>query len=724
MYMLLNQNRAPFLPLYPQPIRPQDREDALQRRMRGDPIPDLKLEDMSSGISPELNALVLKACAYNRRERFTDPTAMRKALEAVAVTEGYDLDMAAFNLSQSADPQNRQDTHKGVQDVQNMHTPSGTKYIFTEAQASLFNVIREEPDAGEKPANRPDIVPEPDPEPEPEPDSADRESRVPPANTPKRKKPLPLFIGIAVVVMLAFIGALTYYLWGNLNNAQHGYGISVDGQTDIVLPGKKEAQNVLKELTAYYTRLTNADANAVLAAYEEEIEVVRINLSQRDPSQEIQIMNSQEALQALINGKPLTVNELTFTQPYLHVILQWSGEVTEEMDFETDTREDDTMPPDTTAIQQEGKTGIKLLSYNFVSRNGVIIESTLTEEKITKAPVDKIVFEGPKTSQPEGTPSESGSNNQPNTIEQAKIPALTNGWSGYELDFETPGYYCDGGRVYLKGLIKGTQIHTVAFTLPVGYRPPLPVYGMGVSNDNPCVVLINPDGNVWIITGNAAGWVSLNGISFSVAETKLEIRTPVLTNGWTSYELDFEKPGYYCDRGRVYLKGLIKGTKINTDAFTLPVGYRPSLTVYGMGVSDHTPCVVQIAPDGKVNIVTGTATGWVSLNGISFSVAEAKVDVRTPALTNGWSGYGGSFETPGYYIDRGRVYLKGLIKGTQIHTVAFTLPVGYRPLLPVYGVGVSNDNSCVVLINPDGNVWIVSGTATGWVSLNGISFRV
>ena len=90
LYSFLNQNRTPFLPDYPLPITPNDRDTALERRMGGEPLPALR------GVSPQLNALVMKACAFNRRDRFESPTEMRRALEAVAAAEGYELDVATL----------------------------------------------------------------------------------------------------------------------------------------------------------------------------------------------------------------------------------------------------------------------------------------------------------------------------------------------------------------------------------------------------------------------------------------------------------------------------------------------------------------------------------------------------------------------------------------------------------------------------------------------------
>ncbi|MCL1791050.1 MAG: protein kinase [Peptococcaceae bacterium] len=163
MYTLLNQNRAPFLPAYPQSIRPQDRENALQRRMGGEAVPDLRQEDAIPGISPQLNALVLKACAYNRRDRFPDPTVMRKSLEALAAAEGYELDTASINLSrQEMDLRQGQDGLRQGRDGKaysfERRQPSGTLRLieaqdtnYTEADGSYYSGHGQNPEAHTSP---------------------------------------------------------------------------------------------------------------------------------------------------------------------------------------------------------------------------------------------------------------------------------------------------------------------------------------------------------------------------------------------------------------------------------------------------------------------------------------------------------------------------------------------------------------------------------------------
>lgn len=77
LYWLLNENRSPFLPAYPAAITHSDRERALRNRMGGEEIPAPKNADA------RLAEIVLKACAYNPKERYSSPVQMRQELEAI-----------------------------------------------------------------------------------------------------------------------------------------------------------------------------------------------------------------------------------------------------------------------------------------------------------------------------------------------------------------------------------------------------------------------------------------------------------------------------------------------------------------------------------------------------------------------------------------------------------------------------------------------------------------
>ncbi len=82
LYWLLNECRLPFLPLPPQVSTARMEEAALERRFRGDEIP----EPVHG--STALKRVVLKACAFDPAKRYADGEQMLKALEDVLRCSG------------------------------------------------------------------------------------------------------------------------------------------------------------------------------------------------------------------------------------------------------------------------------------------------------------------------------------------------------------------------------------------------------------------------------------------------------------------------------------------------------------------------------------------------------------------------------------------------------------------------------------------------------------
>lgn len=78
MYWLLNKRRTPFLPLPPKGIRMSDREEALKRRCSGEPIP------APVNGSKELKEIVLKACAFDLKDRYQSAAELLEDLNAIA----------------------------------------------------------------------------------------------------------------------------------------------------------------------------------------------------------------------------------------------------------------------------------------------------------------------------------------------------------------------------------------------------------------------------------------------------------------------------------------------------------------------------------------------------------------------------------------------------------------------------------------------------------------
>lgn len=86
MYKLLNNNREPFLPAHPAPIKYSDKNDALARRLSGESIPLPASADVASAYH-QLGQIVLKACSFKSSDRYQTPTQMKIELKNVS-TQG------------------------------------------------------------------------------------------------------------------------------------------------------------------------------------------------------------------------------------------------------------------------------------------------------------------------------------------------------------------------------------------------------------------------------------------------------------------------------------------------------------------------------------------------------------------------------------------------------------------------------------------------------------
>ncbi len=75
LFGLMNHNRAPFLPAYPETIRIQDKEKALLRRMAGEEIPD------PCNAGRYFSEIIRKACSFYPEKRYQKPEKMRESLE-------------------------------------------------------------------------------------------------------------------------------------------------------------------------------------------------------------------------------------------------------------------------------------------------------------------------------------------------------------------------------------------------------------------------------------------------------------------------------------------------------------------------------------------------------------------------------------------------------------------------------------------------------------------
>lgn len=78
LYKLLNNNRDPFLPPYPAPVKYNDKMEAMTKRIQGYEMP------VPINADSNLARIIFKACAYNPANRYSHPQLLRSDLEAIA----------------------------------------------------------------------------------------------------------------------------------------------------------------------------------------------------------------------------------------------------------------------------------------------------------------------------------------------------------------------------------------------------------------------------------------------------------------------------------------------------------------------------------------------------------------------------------------------------------------------------------------------------------------
>ncbi|MEA4847808.1 MAG: protein kinase [Clostridiaceae bacterium] len=81
MYKLLNKGRLPFLPLPPEAITVDDTERSVARRMSGEKLA------LPADAGESLGTIILKACSYDRRDRYKSPAEFRQKLERLLKAE-------------------------------------------------------------------------------------------------------------------------------------------------------------------------------------------------------------------------------------------------------------------------------------------------------------------------------------------------------------------------------------------------------------------------------------------------------------------------------------------------------------------------------------------------------------------------------------------------------------------------------------------------------------
>lgn len=118
LYRLLNGNRLPFLDTEKQLLNPNERRNAVDRRLRGEELP------APCDASPAMADLILRACAFDPNMRFASATEMKQALMSVA---NGTYQIGASNLDRTTSVRKATDSYDRTTSVRKAPTASNQK---------------------------------------------------------------------------------------------------------------------------------------------------------------------------------------------------------------------------------------------------------------------------------------------------------------------------------------------------------------------------------------------------------------------------------------------------------------------------------------------------------------------------------------------------------------------------------------------------------------------
>jgi len=294
---------------------------------------------------------------------------------------------------------------------------------------------------------------------------------------------------------------------------------------------------------------------------------------------------------------------------------------------------------------------------------------------------------------------------------------------GMNLDYfgsYAPGTYNDGdivigsdGIAYIC-VVDGTTTAPVPWTGVSGPAGPTGPQGpqgpQGVKGDTGAASPLVPavqNGKWLTASGGAAVWANITqadlptNLGAQVATAPGKDLNNATANGWYGVSQDTDSMGPTANR---------------------PIAYGQVQTLFLSAGNIRQVCYGH----GSLDIyqrycAAGTWSGWVQTQW----TPDANWIVVT-AFQNGWGNYGGQFPGARYRkLANGMVVMSGLLNNTdwtgKANTVAFNLPVGYRPDAYRHMITDAVDNWGTVRISNNGDVMFAFGTA-GWVTLDNVSF--
>jgi len=130
LYGFLNDNRTPFLPEYPAPITYNQQSEAREKRIRGVQLPPPK------HASDRLAEIILKACAFDPKDRYSSPIEMRQELEELLYKNPVSTHITHISPSQ---PKINSYMESNIQNPEVISTQKNDIPIFPSTESANMN---------------------------------------------------------------------------------------------------------------------------------------------------------------------------------------------------------------------------------------------------------------------------------------------------------------------------------------------------------------------------------------------------------------------------------------------------------------------------------------------------------------------------------------------------------------------------------------------------------
>lgn len=436
-------------------------------------------------------------------------------------------------------------------------------------------------------------------------------------------------------------------------------------------------------------------------------------------------------------------------------------------------------PPNAVGFPSAQSAGLNVAGYVEINSDGSVLIGPTGASSQAGATLDQVEFDTESVLQVASNAA------QPmdavHIVGNPGEPAFQNAWVNYDATRTARFRKSPDGAVRLGGTVKSGASGTVVFTLPAAYRPPIErdfiVMAAASTGNGTAYVQVLPTGTVTIsaISGSLVGtYTMLDGVVFDTETVSGYVSAslpalPITLDSWhtvgasgepayaspwrsiTNVDPVFADPAFrkYPD-GYVKLRGGVQCTAAVSGSsnliFTLPAGYRPTKRLVFAVQASTGAARIDVLADGTVVCDTALAiNSWIDFDNIEFdtesvsqvaSVATQPMEALhyvggagEPAFTNSWVNTDANRPARFRKYPDGRVRLSGVIQGGASGSIAFTLPVGYRPNAPTTSsvfavVAGATGQTAQVAVYFDGRVIPTSGSgnvATVTV-LDGIEF--